>query len=70
MGATAGSDGHYFIVNVLRARIRCKRPSSATKPIVLEQVQVAPDCHDRGQLSMEQTVLGVVQTVEIRRRSR
>ncbi len=66
MGATAGSDGHYFIANIPAGTYEIQATLVGYKPIMLGQVQVAPDFTTEVNFTMEQTVLGVVQTVEIR----
>jgi hypothetical protein len=66
MGVTAGNNGGFFIVNVPAGTYQIQATLVGYKPVVLDGVQVAPDFTTEVNFSLEQTVLGVVQTVEIR----
>jgi outer membrane receptor protein involved in Fe transport len=66
IGATAGSDGRYSIINVPAGTYQVQATLVGWRTVMLDQVQVAPDFTTEVNFSLEQTVLGVVPTVEIR----
>lgn len=66
MGATADAAGRYFVLNVPAGTYQLQATLVGYKPVVLGDVRVAPDFTTEADFALEQTVLGVVQTVEIR----
>lgn len=66
MGATADASGRYFIQYVPAGTYRVQTTLVGYKPIIVDNVVVAPDFTTDVNFALEQTVLGVVGTVEIR----
>ncbi len=66
MGSTAGADGRFSILNVPAGTYRLQASIVGYKPFVMENIQVRPDFTTEVNFALEQTVLGIIQTVEVR----
>jgi len=65
MGAMADASGRYSILNVPAGTYQLQASVVGYKPVVMDNVRVAPDFTTELNFALEQTVLGIVQTVEI-----
>lgn len=65
MGTTADGAGRFFILNVPAGNYQVQATIVGFKPVLIENVTVAPDFTTEVNFALEQTVLGIVETVEI-----
>lgn len=66
MGATADADGAFFLLNVPAGTYQLQATLVGYRPLAMDDVRVAPDFTTEVAFELEQTVLGVVETVEIK----
>ncbi len=65
MGTSADASGRFFILNVPAGTYQIQASIVGFKPVLIENVVVAPDFTTEVNFALEQTVLGIVETVEI-----
>lgn len=65
MGATADAVGRYAILNVPAGTYRIQASIVGFKPVVIDNVRAVPDFTTEVDFALEQTVLGIIQTVEV-----
>jgi outer membrane receptor protein involved in Fe transport len=66
MGASADAAGKFAILNVPAGTYSVQATLVGYKPILMQNITVAPDFTTEVNFALTQTVLGIVQTVEIR----
>ncbi|MBD3162887.1 MAG: TonB-dependent receptor plug domain-containing protein, partial [Candidatus Latescibacteria bacterium] len=66
LGATADADGEFFILNVPAGTYQLQATVVGYRPQVISDVGVAPDFTTEVNFELEQTVLGVIETVEVK----
>lgn len=65
MGAVADQDGKFFILNIPAGTYQLQATVVGYKPKLISDIRVVPDFTTEVLFDLEQTVLGVVETVEI-----